>query len=81
MSAYSVYPVRMISLIKVGEEVNQLDTFFGKISKQCNDEVEHQTAVISSLIEPLMILFLGGVVGLILVAMYLPLFQLSSTFK
>lgn len=80
MSRFSVYPGRMISLVKVGEEVNQLDVFFGKIAKQYTDDVEHQTTLISSLIEPFMIIFLGLIVGFILIAMYLPLFQLSSTF-
>ncbi|HEX8545811.1 MAG TPA: type II secretion system F family protein [Cytophagaceae bacterium] len=80
LKAYPIYHKRMISLIKVGEEVNQLENFFQKISKQYNDEVEHQTTLISSMIEPFMIIFLGLVVGIILIAMYLPLFQLSSTF-
>ena len=70
----------MISLVKVGEEVNQLELFFDKIAKQYADEVEHQTSLISSMVEPFMIIFLGLIVGVILIAMYLPLFQLSTTF-
>jgi type IV pilus assembly protein PilC len=80
LSKFSFYPSRMISLLKVGEEVNKLDVFFEKIAQQYNDEVEHQTQIISSMIEPIMILFLGVVVGFILIAMYLPLFQLSTSF-
>ncbi|MCU0431737.1 MAG: type II secretion system F family protein [Cytophagaceae bacterium] len=80
MSNFSIYPKRMISLIKVGEEVNQLDSFFSKIAQQYTAEVEHQTSLISSMIEPFMIIFLGLIVGFILIAMYLPLFQLSSSF-
>lgn len=80
MSAFSIYPKRMTSLIKVGEEVNQLDNFFEKIAFQYNEEVEHQTSMISSMIEPFMIIFLGLIVGFILIAMYLPLFQLSTSF-
>lgn len=80
MSAFSIYPKRMTSLIKVGEEVNQLDNFFEKIASQYNEEVEHQTSMISSMIEPFMIIFLGLIVGFILIAMYLPLFQLSTSF-
>jgi type IV pilus assembly protein PilC len=80
MSAFPIYPGRMISLVKVGEEVNQLDNFFNKIAKQYTEDVEHQTGLISSMIEPFMIIFLGLIVGFILIAMYLPLFQLSNSF-
>ena len=81
LSKFSIYTPRMVSLIKVGEEVNQLETFFDKIAKQYSDEVEHETGLLGTLVEPFMLVFLGGVVGIILVAMYLPMFQLSSTFK
>ncbi len=80
LSAFPVYHKRLVSLIKVGEEVNQLESFFGKIAKQYSEDVEHQTTLISSMIEPFMIIFLGLIVGVILIAMYLPLFQLSTTF-
>lgn len=81
MGEHEVFPKRLVSLVKVGEEVNQLDIFFDKIAKQYTDEIEHQTGLIGSLIEPIMIIFLGLVVGLILIAMYLPLFQLSNSFQ
>lgn len=80
LSNFLFFPKRMISLIKVGEEVNQLDLFFNKIADQYHEEVEYQAGVLSTLIEPFIIIFLGLIVGIILVAMYLPLFQLSSTF-
>ena len=79
LAKFKIYNKRMISLIKVAEEVNQLDTMFSKLSKQYSDEVEHQTSILGSLIEPIMIIFLGLLVAIILVAMYLPLFQMSST--
>lgn len=79
LSNYAIYHKRMISLIKVGEEVNQLEGFFDKIAKQYSDDVEYQTGMISSLIEPFMIISLGLIVGIILIAMYLPLFNLSTT--
>jgi type IV pilus assembly protein PilC len=81
MGEHEVFPKRLVSLVKVGEEVNQLDIFFDKIAKQYTDEIEHQTGLIGSLIEPIMIIFLGLVVGVILIAMYLPLFQLSNSFQ
>jgi type IV pilus assembly protein PilC len=78
LARFSIYNRRMISLLKVAEEVNQLDTMFAKLSKQYSDEVEHQTSILGSLIEPIMIIFLGILVAVILVAMYLPLFQMGS---
>jgi type IV pilus assembly protein PilC len=81
MQQFSVYPAKMIQLIKIGEETNQLDHFFGKISDQYIEEVEYKTSTISSMMEPLIIIFLGLIVGVILVSMYLPLFQMSNSFQ
>lgn len=78
MMNYPIYDKRMISLIKVAEEVNKLDLIFEKLTKQYTDEVEHQTSLLSSLLEPILIVFLGFIIAFILVAMYLPLFQLST---
>ncbi|HEX8514819.1 MAG TPA: type II secretion system F family protein [Bacteroidia bacterium] len=79
LSKFKIYNKRMTSLLKVAEEVNELDVMFGKLSQQYSDEVEHQTKVLGSLIEPIMIIILGLFVGIILIAMYLPLFQMSTS--
>jgi len=71
------FPSRLIALLKVGEEASNLDDMFKKVATEYNKEVERKTATIGSLIEPVLIVCLGGLVGFILVAMYLPLFQLS----
>lgn len=81
LAAFKIYDTKMISLIKVGEEVNQLSAFFEKVAQQYNEDVEHQSALLSSIMEPFIIIFLGLFVGLILIAMYLPLFQLGSGFE
>jgi type IV pilus assembly protein PilC len=80
MAKFPVYQKRMISLIRVAEEVNQLDLMFDKLSKQLSEEIEHETSVLGSVIEPIMIIFLGLMVAMILVAMYLPMFKLSTAF-
>ena len=80
LAAFPFYPPKMIQLIKVGEEINRMDHFFEKIASQYTEEVEYRTNTISSLLEPLIIIFLGLVVGLILIAMYLPMFQMSNSF-
>ncbi len=81
LQQFKVYPSKMIQLIKVGEETNQLDYFFGKISEQYIEEVEYKTSALSSMMEPLIIIFLGLIVGVILISMYLPLFQMSNNFQ
>jgi len=78
MSAFSIFPKRMLSLIKVGEQVNQLETMLGKLSKQYNEELKYQTNVIGKIMEPLILLIIGCIVGVILVAMYMPMFNLSN---
>ncbi|KAA3633735.1 MAG: type II secretion system F family protein [Bacteroidetes bacterium] len=80
LKEYAIYPSNMVSLIKVGEQANQLDNMFSKIANQYNDEVEQQTKLIGSLIEPVMIVFLALIVGVILISMYLPMFKLVSGF-
>ncbi|SDT67323.1 type IV pilus assembly protein PilC [Mucilaginibacter mallensis] len=81
LQQFSIYPPKMIQLIKVGEETNQLDYFFEKVSEQYIEEVEYKTAALSSVMEPLIIIFLGLIVGIILVSMYLPLFQMSNSLQ
>jgi type IV pilus assembly protein PilC len=78
LGSHAVYPRKMISLLKVGEEVNQLDTFFNRISLQYSAEVQYQTDLLSKFLEPLIIVVLGLAVGVILIAMYLPLFKLGQ---
>lgn len=78
MAKHSIFPSKMITMVKVGEEVNQLEVFFGKIAEYYSIELEHQTTMIGKFIEPAIILLLGLVVGLILIAMYLPLFSMGN---
>lgn len=80
LQLFSIYDKRMVYLIKVGEEVNQLDRIFEKLHSQYTDDVEHRVAVMSSLLEPFLIIVVGLLVGIILIAMYLPLFQISNSF-
>jgi len=80
LAAFPIYDIKMVSLIKVGEEVNQLADFFGKVAAQYGEDIEHQSAMISAMLEPFIIIFLGIFVGIILIAMYLPLFQMGNSF-
>ena len=78
LSAYNIYPSKMVSLVKVGEEVNKLEFFFEKLSAQYSEETDYQIKVLGNIIEPLIIIVLGFLVGIILIAMYLPLFELGQ---
>ncbi|WP_462266180.1 type II secretion system F family protein [Mucilaginibacter sp.] len=81
LGRFKVYPAKLVQLVKVGEETGKLEDFFARLSQQYVDEVEHQTSTLSSMMEPLIIIFLGLVVGIILISMYLPLFQMSNSFQ
>ena len=78
MSQFKIFPKRMLSLVKVGEEVNQLEMILDRLSDQYREDLKHQTKIIGKLMEPIIILIIGGIVGVILVAMYLPMFNLSN---
>ncbi|WP_321515388.1 type II secretion system F family protein [Marinifilum fragile] len=80
MEQFSVFDTKMKSLTKVGEEINQLDRIYTGLSKQYNEELQHQIGTLNSLLEPVLIIFVGVFVALILVAMYLPMFQMSNSF-
>jgi type IV pilus assembly protein PilC len=79
-SQSALFNQRFVALLKVGEETNSLASLLTKMANQIDEELEHQSKVIGNLMEPLIIIFLGGLVALILISMYLPMFQLSSTF-
>jgi type IV pilus assembly protein PilC len=72
---------RLISLIKIAEEINQLDVTFIRLTKQYNEEIDYKTKMIGTIIEPAIIVLIGLIVGLIMVAMYLPMFNLSNVIK
>jgi type IV pilus assembly protein PilC len=78
MAEHQVFNAKMRKMLRVGEEVNKLDEMFKKIAKKYTEESEHQIELVNKLIEPVLIVFLGILVSVILIAMYLPLFQLSS---
>ena len=78
MSRHKIYNPKMVKMLRVGEEVNKLDEMFKKIANKYTEESEHQIELVNKLIEPVLIVFLGVLVSVILIAMYLPLFKLSS---
>lgn len=69
---------RIISLVKLAEETNKTEYVFKQLSEQYNQEVVRQSKTMTTVLEPLIILIVGVIVAVLLVAMYLPMFQLSS---
>ncbi|MEP2936717.1 MAG: type II secretion system F family protein [Gilvibacter sp.] len=78
MKKHKIFDHQILSMVSVAEQVNQLDTMFETLAKQYNTEVEHKTKMMGSVIEPLLIVFIGSIVGLIMIAMYAPMFNLSE---
>ena len=77
----NVFPVMAIQMISIGEETGELDKMLMKVADFYEDEVEQAVKALTSIIEPLMIVVLGGMVGMILLSMYLPLFSVFDHIK
>jgi hypothetical protein len=71
-----IFPPMVGHMVAVGEETGQLENMLSKIADFYETEVDAKIKALTSLIEPLMIVFVGGVVGFIVIAMYLPIFSL-----
>jgi len=78
LSRYAVYDHKLVSMVKVAEQINKLDEMFEKLTEQYNEEIEHQTKMIGVVLEPLIIMVIGVIVGVIMIAMYSPMFDLSK---
>ncbi len=78
LSKHTIFDSKMVTLIKVAEETNQNQIIFDRLTNQYNKDIEHKSKMLSSALEPLIILVLGAVVAVILVAMYIPMFKLST---
>lgn len=73
-----VFPNMVIQMINVGESVGALDTMLEKIADFYDDEVDQAVENLTAMIEPFMMVFLGGMIGGLVVAMYLPIFKIAS---
>lgn len=69
---------RMIALVKVSEETNQTEFIFNQLNDQYAKEIAQQSKVMATVLEPFIILIVGLIVAILLIAMYLPMFQLSN---
>ncbi len=81
LSRKQVFPDLAMSMLSIGEETGQMDAMLSKVADFYEDEVEATVKVLTSMLEPVMIVFVGGIVGSILVAMYLPMFSIFDQIK
>ena len=80
MISTGVFPNMVNQMVAIGEESGAVDTMLAKVADIYEQEVDDAVDGLSSLIEPFVIVFIGGVVGTIIVAMYLPIFKLGDAF-
>jgi type IV pilus assembly protein PilC len=78
MAATNLFPTMVLQMCQIGEESGSLDNMLGKVADFYEREVDDAVAALSSLLEPVIIVFLGIVVGGLVVAMYLPIFKLGA---
>ena len=74
----AVFPPMVSHMVKVGEETGELDKMLGKVADFYEDEVDASIQTLTSIIEPLMMIGVGVVVGVIIISMYLPMFKMLS---
>ncbi len=77
----AIFPPMVVQMIGVGEQTGAMDEMLQKIADFYEEEVDAAVAAMTSLIEPIILVFLGGTVGGMLVAMYLPIFEIAGNIK
>ena len=78
MTEADVFPMMVTQMVAIGEESGALDAMLSKVAEFYEQEVDDAVASLSSLLEPIIIVFLGTIIGGIVIAMYLPIFKLGS---
>jgi type IV pilus assembly protein PilC len=78
MQNVNVFPNMVIQMVQIGEESGSLDAMLGKVADFFEEEVDEAVAALSSLMEPLIMVILGVLIGGLVIAMYLPIFKLGS---
>jgi type IV pilus assembly protein PilC len=75
------FPIMVTQMIGVGEETGALETMMSKIADFYEEQVATAVKALTSILEPIMIVFVGGIVGFIVIAMYLPMFKVYDSIK
>jgi len=74
----AIFPPMMVQMMAVGEETGSMEIMLTKIAEFYDDEVDVAVGALTSMLEPIMMVFMGGSIGTILVAMYLPIFKIAD---
>jgi type IV pilus assembly protein PilC len=80
MASTKVFPNMMLQMVSSGEESGELELMLDKVAEFYEREVDDAVAAMASIIEPVMIVFLGGIIGTMVLAMYMPIFKMASVF-
>jgi len=80
LGASGMFPPMVTQMVAVGEETGNLDSMLGKIADFYDTEVEYMLASLTSMLEPIMIVGMGAIVGFIVIAVFLPLYQMIGSF-
>jgi type IV pilus assembly protein PilC len=78
LAAAKVFPTMVVQMISVGEATGALDNMLNKIADFYDEEVDTAVAALTSMLEPMLMIFLGTTVGFVIVAMYMPIFQMGA---
>jgi len=78
MAPHPVFPPMLVRMVSVGEQTGRVGTMLEKLAEFYSDEVDTTLAGLTALIEPLLIVFIGGVVGSIVICMFLPILRMSD---
>ena len=81
LRAHKVFPPMVVQMLAVGEETGSLDTMLEKVAEFYDDEVTAMVDQLTSLIEPVMIALVGGMVGIAVIALYMPMFNVINLIK
>jgi type IV pilus assembly protein PilC len=81
LSEAGVFPAMVSQMVAVGEETGALDTMLSKVADFYDDEVAAAVKALTSIMEPVMIIVVGGIVGVIVISMYLPLFSIYNSIR
>ncbi len=76
-----IFPPMVSQMVKIGEETGELDKMLGKIADFYEDEVDASIQSLTSIIEPILMIGVGVMVGTIVISMYLPMFKLLTLIK
>ena len=81
LQASPVFPAMVGHMVGVGEQTGALDTMLSKVADFYEDQVASAVKALTSILEPVMIVLVGGIVGFIVIAMYMPLFKVYDAIK